>query len=210
MRGIAVVEDMVVKEKGAALMQPAKEETREERDCGGRWLCGYKRRHRQPMMTWLEEEEECKEGDAGSIVQAAILTTAEGEKGDGSGIQRCNVVSTGGAGDELGCGGGCETRRQQWRLQRSSNGYGQQRKMKNLREVAIAGSVATRKGNRSRGKEEASDDVGMATTGMIATGKRGGKKQQRRRLQQRTVRLHGLQATDRAAIEVLGSTSKGR
>ncbi|RRT54079.1 hypothetical protein B296_00030014 [Ensete ventricosum] len=86
MRGIAVVEDMVVKEKSAALVQPAKEETREERDNSGRWLCGYKRRHRQRMMTWLEEEEECKEGDAGSIVQAAILTTAEGEKGDGSGI----------------------------------------------------------------------------------------------------------------------------
>ncbi|RWW56436.1 hypothetical protein BHE74_00036845 [Ensete ventricosum] len=40
------------------------------------------------------------EPDAGSIVQAAMLAAAKGEKGDGSGIER-NVVSTRGAGDEL-------------------------------------------------------------------------------------------------------------
>ncbi|RRT59280.1 hypothetical protein B296_00014786 [Ensete ventricosum] len=59
-----------------------------ERDYDGRWLHGYRRQCQQPMMTWLAEEEEQRvlEGDASSIVQVVMLTAAEGEKGDGSGI----------------------------------------------------------------------------------------------------------------------------
>ncbi|RWV80366.1 hypothetical protein GW17_00058374 [Ensete ventricosum] len=63
----------------------------EERDCSGWWLHGYRRRHWQPMTTWLAEEEEgsgqwALEGDASSVMQEVMLAAVEGEKGDSSGI----------------------------------------------------------------------------------------------------------------------------
>ncbi|RWW43212.1 hypothetical protein BHE74_00051151 [Ensete ventricosum] len=47
----------------------------------------------------------------------------------------------------------------------NSDGYGWKRKMKKLREVAAVGSAAAGKSSRSRGKEEGSDDIGVAKEG---------------------------------------------
>ncbi|RZR80829.1 hypothetical protein BHM03_00006919 [Ensete ventricosum] len=67
-----------------------------------------------------------------------------------------------------------------WVVESNDSRFGRQRKMKNLREVATAGSIMVGKGSRSGGKEEGSDDIGVAMTTMIATGKRGERRQQRR------------------------------
>ncbi|RWW28794.1 hypothetical protein GW17_00006708 [Ensete ventricosum] len=88
--------------------------------------------------------------------------------------------------------------RRDWATESSGDGYGQRRKMKKLREVATVGLATAGKVAGAGGRKR-------ATT--IATGKRGGRRQQKQRLRQRTTRL---QAADGASTEALGSTSKGQ
>ncbi|RRT41273.1 hypothetical protein B296_00025253 [Ensete ventricosum] len=99
----------------------------------------------------------------------------------------------------MGCG---------WAAESSNDGYGRWRKMKKLREMAVAGSSTMGKSSRCKGKEEGNDGTGVDMVAMIAIGKRGEIRQQRWRLWQRMAWLHGLVRLMIAAAKMVRNYNK--